>query len=1019
MISFERFFREIHKHTPFPWQKRLADQVIEKGSWPEVLDLPTSSGKTATIDIAVYALAAQAGRKDKKARAAALRTFFVVDRRLVVDDAYLRAEKIADALRDALGTPKSVLHGVAKDLMSFGGDCPLRAAKLRGGMYRDDNWSKAPNQPCVAVTTVDQIGSRLLFRGYGISEFGRSIQAGIAGLDCLYLVDEAHLSEPFVSTLRSVGKLQSPPWSCETLGLPFGVVELSATPTSKSLPFVLDAEDKGDPILSERLTAHKTAELVKFKNESDDPVKNDEKFATETAQRATGFLTPEPTATDESRPIRRIRRSSNSGPNDLPAVPPASVIGVVVNRVSTARRIFETIRSKHPSYETILLTGRIRSHDRDELLMRKPCGDQPNILRYLKADRDRPTLPQPIVVVATQTVEVGADLSFDALVTEAASLDALRQRFGRLDRLGIRKRSSAVIVSRSDAEDVVYGEALAKTWKWLEGRRGPRKNGFVDFGIDHLKPPTDRSELSTLCASRPQAPILLPAHLDLLSQTSPTPYPDPDVSLYLHGPADTAPDVQIVWRADVPNIDHDKLDEITAIVSLAPPISAEAISVPIYAARAWLRKATPAPISDVEGSEGRESSGSGSLWAFRWRGPDESDIVDAERLRAGDLLVVPASYGGADDFGWNPSNGLPVRDIADAAYCYARRRARLRIHPKAMCDWFGRDERPEWLNSLIERLSEMEDQETDRAETDAIVSALIEHRSELPTAHWLRTVLEVFHRSGGSGKRKRGWSEPARYPSTKGIAFIVTGTAPLPEESGDVIDRETDLTTTDDSSSWLGTETPAYLEEHCEGVRETVVEFADRIGIADNLRSALEAAGRFHDCGKADRRFQAWLHDGNTWLVDEARLLAKSMRSSRNSSAIRRARELADYPRGGRHEYLSVLILDECAESLQFGDDRELVRWLVGTHHGRGRPFFRPFHIPRELQVKASIAGYALRSSDEFRSQHVPLERVESGWTDLFASLRRRFGWWGLAYLEAILRLADQRRSEWEGERPS
>ena len=66
--------------SPFPWQKRLANRV-GAGDWPRAIALPTAAGKTACIDIAVFALAC--GAKD-----APRRIFFVVDRRFGASGAH-------------------------------------------------------------------------------------------------------------------------------------------------------------------------------------------------------------------------------------------------------------------------------------------------------------------------------------------------------------------------------------------------------------------------------------------------------------------------------------------------------------------------------------------------------------------------------------------------------------------------------------------------------------------------------------------------------------------------------------------------------------------------------------------------------------------------------------------------------------------------------------------------------------------------------------------------------------------
>jgi CRISPR-associated endonuclease/helicase Cas3 len=187
---------------------------------------------------------------------------------------------------------------------------------------------------------------------------------------------------------------------------------------------------------------------------------------------------------------------------------------------------------------------------------------------------------------------VGANLDFDALVTECASLDALRQRFGRLNRLGLRSTAPAVIVVRRDqeedsAEDPIYGSALHETWNWLNEQA---TNGEIELSIasvDRMLRTSDAARIETLRSPAPNAPVLLPAYLDCLVQTAPAPCPDPGVSVFLHGVDRGVADVQVLWRAD---LNPQEVDEDTwiAAVSLCPPTAAEAVSVPLHTVREWL-----------------------------------------------------------------------------------------------------------------------------------------------------------------------------------------------------------------------------------------------------------------------------------------------------------------------------------------------------------------------------------------------------------------------------------------------
>ena len=175
-MTFPEFFEAVWGYPPFDWQALLAEQVGREGSWPQVIALPTASGKTAVLDIALWAMANEGMPDDPAMRKMPRRIWLVVDRRIVVDEAYERAKK----LKAALERPE--LTEVTDRLRRISGTKhPLAVGRLRGGILRDDGWASVPSQPAIITSTVDQVGSRLLFRGYGVSDRMASVHAGLLG----------------------------------------------------------------------------------------------------------------------------------------------------------------------------------------------------------------------------------------------------------------------------------------------------------------------------------------------------------------------------------------------------------------------------------------------------------------------------------------------------------------------------------------------------------------------------------------------------------------------------------------------------------------------------------------------------------------------------------------------------------------------------------------------------------------------------------------------------------------------
>ncbi len=236
--------------APMAWQARLYDEHFAAGALPSAVDVPTGLGKTAVM--AIWLIARAHGAPLPR------RLVYVVDRRVVVDQATAEAEK----LRAALEAEDKAAH--LKTLLGLQRTLPI--STLRGAHLDNREWLEDPAAPAIIVGTVDMIGSRLLFEGYGVSRKMRPYHAGLLGADTLVVLDEAHLVPPFQHLLHAI-EHEAPAWASEDARarVPrFRLLSLSATQREapqSSAPFRLEARDR-DAIASKRLNARKTLRFV-------------------------------------------------------------------------------------------------------------------------------------------------------------------------------------------------------------------------------------------------------------------------------------------------------------------------------------------------------------------------------------------------------------------------------------------------------------------------------------------------------------------------------------------------------------------------------------------------------------------------------------------------------------------------------------------------------------------------------------------------------------------------------------
>jgi CRISPR-associated endonuclease/helicase Cas3 len=1024
--DFSEFFHELWGYEPFPWQRELTRRLCA-GRAPDYISVPTGSGKTACLDAALFALAVQATMPVAE-RTQGRRIFFIVNRRVIVDEAYHRAGQLCRKLQDTAGNTQTSLVAAALRGLSADSDAPpLARVQLRGGIFRDRSWAGSLLQPMIICSTVDQAGSRLLFRGYGVSPQARPIHAALVAQDSMLIIDEAHISRPFIQTLEWVKRYRlHQPAGGAAIQLPFQLVQMTATPpaeVSDDQKIALSPEDRAQPILKSRLSASKPARLVAGPNPKGKA--REEQIAAQITAEALALLqnqSPDSSDEETGEPQQDPARPINTPvKNKFPRS-----IAIMVNRVITARTI-QRMMEKHFPGQVRLLIGRLRPIDREAVTK--------DLQERLKTGAANPAFDaSPLIVVSTQCLEVGADLDFDTLVTEAASLDALRQRFGRLNRGGRAIAARAAIVLPGDQFkklselddkapcDLIYGNAIPRTWHWLNHLA---QDGVVDFGITPLSAEVedlrkrDATELAGLLSPTSDAPVLLPAYLDCWVQTNSSPDADPDVALFLHGPQRGAAEVQVAWRGDLPEVDDANIWSDT--ISLCPPTTAECLPVPVHVFRNWLlsRKPLKDIAADVdavgfseEDDERKRNGPEEPRRAFIWRGADDSAFArGGTDLRPGDTIILRAQDGGWNELGHLPDApddpqksldkplnlvGLRKIDVAEQAAVATRRRAIFRVHPAVR-------ETPVSGSAASELFRMARDVEQDWS-IPQIREIVGQVAQEAPSG-WPLTQQENLVLRHLADRGSRLVVEP--YPDNQG--FVLSASELLP--AADSADYST--SDADDSDALLETSQPQELGSHTSDVLAQLEASLAQLPLAGQ-REALLAAASLHDWGKVDPRFQALLRGTTPFAAMAATtFLAKSAGIPISAAARRETRSRARLPEGFRHEMLSVQIAETSVGNSELPKDvelRDLALHLVATHHGYGRPFAPFVEDKTPPDINFPIDGKIISLTAANRIARAP-HALDSGIAERFWHLTRRHGWWGLAYLEAVLRLADQTAS--------
>ncbi|MFO7839926.1 MAG: CRISPR-associated helicase Cas3' [Desulfosalsimonadaceae bacterium] len=481
MASYPEFFKAATRHTSiFPYQQRLAESP-----WPDLLNIPTGLGKTAAVTLAwawKRGLRPQ-GIRETADESTPRRLVWCFPMRVLVEQTVANIKEWFSNL----------------NWLGEAGDKKISIHVLMGGGNDLKTWTQWPEEEMILVGTQDMLLSRALMRGYGISRYQWPVHFALLHNDSLWVFDEVQLMGAGLATAAQIeafrrsfpaGRPARSLWVSATLN-PGWLATVDFRPHMETLDSLcINDEDRNLPALKTRLAS--------LKNLAPAGLSLTRKNAKQRGKQYLNSL------------AEKVLAAKTVTKNTL----------VVLNRVDRAQGLYKRLKKELSGGSLLLLHARFRPAER----------------RAIEAQLKSQPPREGRIIIATQAVEAGVDISSGTLFTELAPWPSLVQRFGRCNRYGEENESGGGRVFWIDIDDDEQ-TALPYSQQALDSARQILQN--LDSAASGTLPPVEeKDEFQMVIRQRD--------FLDLFNTDPDISGFDIDISEYVRDPG--PPQFSVFWR---------------------------------------------------------------------------------------------------------------------------------------------------------------------------------------------------------------------------------------------------------------------------------------------------------------------------------------------------------------------------------------------------------------------------------------------------------------------------------------